>query len=74
MVFQNVYLFRDTIENNIRFGVPDATRDQIVEAARRARCHDFIMALPNGYDTVVEEGGGSLSGGERQRISSRAPS
>ena len=69
MVFQNVYLFRDTIENNIRFGVPDATRDQIVEAARRARCHDFIMALPNGYDTVVEEGGGSLSGGERQRIS-----
>lgn len=69
MVFQNVYLFRDTIENNIRFGVPGATRGQVAEAARRARCHDFIMALPDGYDTVVEEGGGNLSGGERQRIS-----
>lgn len=69
MVFQNVYLFNDTIENNIRFGVPDATREQVVEAAKRARCHDFISALPQGYDTVVEEGGASLSGGERQRIS-----
>jgi len=69
MVFQNVYLFRDTIENNIRFGVHNATHDQVVKAARRARCHDFIMALPDGYNTVVEEGGGSLSGGERQRIS-----
>ena len=69
MVFQNVYLFRDTIENNIRFGAPGATRDRVMEAAKRARCHDFIMALPDGYDTVVEEGGGNLSGGERQRIS-----
>ena len=68
MVFQDVCLFRDTIENNIRFGAPGATRDRVVEAAKRARCHDFIMALPDGYDTVVEEGGGNLSGGERQRI------
>lgn len=69
MVFQNVYLFNDTIENNIRFGRPDATHEEVVEAARRACCHDFIMALPEGYDTALGEGGGTLSGGEKQRIS-----
>jgi len=69
MVFQNVYLFHDTINNNIRFGKPDATMDEIVKAAKQARCHEFIKALPQGYDTVVEEGGSSLSGGEKQRIS-----
>lgn len=69
MVFQDVYLFNDTIENNIRFGVPEATREQVVAAAEAARCHDFIEALPRGYATVLEEGGASLSGGERQRIS-----
>lgn len=69
MVFQNVYLFHDTIENNIKFGNPDATHEQIVEAAKRACCHDFISALPNGYDTVVGESGSTLSGGEKQRIS-----
>ncbi|MBR2834564.1 MAG: ABC transporter ATP-binding protein [Coriobacteriales bacterium] len=69
MVFQNVYLFHDTVENNIRFGVPDATHEQVVEAAKRARCHDFIMELPNGYNTLVEEGGANFSGGEKQRIS-----
>lgn len=69
MVFQNVYLFRDTVRNNIKFGSPDATEKQIISAAKAARCHDFIMALPNGYDTVVGEGGSSLSGGEKQRIS-----
>ena len=69
MVFQNVYLFNDTIRNNIRFGNPEATEDEIIVAAKAARCHDFIMALPNGYDTVVGEGGGTLSGGEKQRIS-----
>lgn len=69
MVFQNVYLFNDTVENNIRFGRPDATREQVVEAAKKACCHDFITALPNGYDTVLGEGGDTLSGGEKQRIS-----
>lgn len=69
MVFQNVYLFHDTIENNIRFGNPDATREQIVEAAKKARCHEFIAELPEGYDTVIGEGGCTLSGGEKQRIS-----
>ena len=69
MVFQNVYLFHDTIQNNICFGMPEATEEQIVAAAKAARCHDFIMALPDGYDTVVGEGGGTLSGGEKQRIS-----
>lgn len=69
MVFQNVYLFRDTIKNNIKFGRPDAADEQIIAAAKAARCHDFIMALPDGYDTVIGEGGSSLSGGERQRIS-----
>lgn len=69
MVFQNVYLFNDTIENNIRFGNPDATHEQVVEAARRAQCHEFITALPEGYETIVGEGGSTLSGGEKQRIS-----
>ena len=69
MVFQNVYLFNDTIRANILFGKPDATEAEMIAAAKKARCHDFITALPNGYDTVVGEGGGTLSGGERQRIS-----
>ena len=69
MVFQNVYLFADTIENNIKFGKPDASHDEVVEAAKRACCHDFIMNLPDGYNTVIGEGGASLSGGEKQRIS-----
>ncbi len=69
MVFQNVYLFADTIENNIKFGRPQATHAEVVEAARKACCADFIEALPDGYDTVIGEGGTSLSGGEKQRIS-----
>lgn len=69
MVFQNVYLFADTIENNIKFGKPDATHEEVVDAARKACCSDFIEALPDGYDTVIGEGGASLSGGEKQRIS-----
>lgn len=69
MVFQSVYLFEDTIENNIKFGVPNATREEVVEAAKKAMCHDFIEALPNGYDTLIGEGGATLSGGEKQRIS-----
>jgi len=68
-VFQNVYLFHDTIANNIRFGQPDAPMEEVIEAAKKACCHDFIMALPDGYDTVIGEGGASLSGGEKQRIS-----
>ncbi len=69
MVFQNVYLFNDTIRNNIKFGKSDATEDEIIEAAKKACCHDFIMVLPEGYDTMIGEGGSSLSGGEKQRIS-----
>ncbi len=69
MVFQSVYLFADTIENNIKFGCPSATHEQVVEVAKKACCHDFISALPDGYDTVIGEGGGTLSGGEKQRIS-----
>ena len=69
MVFQNVYLFHDTVLNNIRFGKPEASMEKVIEAAKQARCHDFIMALPDGYDTIVGEGGSSLSGGEKQRIS-----
>lgn len=69
MVFQNVYLFNDTIRANICFGKPDATEEEMIEAAKKARCHEFITALPQGYDTVVGEGGGTLSGGEKQRIS-----
>lgn len=68
-VFQNVYLFHDTVANNIRFGQPDAPMERVIDAAKRARCHDFIMKLPQGYDTVIGEAGGSLSGGERQRLS-----
>lgn len=68
-VFQNVYLFADTIANNIRFGQEDAPMEKVIEAAKKACCHDFIMALPDGYDTVIGEGGASLSGGEKQRIS-----
>jgi ATP-binding cassette subfamily B protein IrtB len=69
MVFQNVYLFNDTILNNIKFGKPDATDAEVMAAAKKARCHDFIMALPDGYRTIAGEGGGNLSGGEKQRIS-----
>ena len=69
MVFQNVYLFHDSIRNNICFGAPDATEEQMIAAAKAACCHDFITALPDGYDTVVGEGGSSLSGGEKQRVS-----
>lgn len=69
MVFQRVYLFQDTIYNNIAMGRPDATREEVMEAAKKARCYDFIMALPKGFDTVIGEGGESLSGGEKQRIS-----
>lgn len=68
-VFQNVYLFQDTIANNIRFGQPDAPMDKVIEAAKKACCHDFITALPDGYETIIGEGGTSLSGGEKQRIS-----
>lgn len=69
MVFQRVYLFHDTIKNNIRFGKPAATDEELMAAARLARCHEFISALPQGYDTMVTEAGSSLSGGEKQRIS-----
>ena len=69
IVFQNVYLFADTIENNIKFGCPNATHEQVVAAAKAACCDDFIDALPEGYQTVIGEGGASLSGGERQRLS-----
>lgn len=69
MVFQDVYLFHDTIENNIKMGKETATREEVIDAAKKASCHDFIMALPEGYDTMVGEGGSTLSGGEKQRIS-----
>ena len=69
IVFQNVYLFHDTVRANLLFGKPDATEEEMIAAAKKARCHDFILALPNGYDTVLGEGGGTLSGGEWQRIS-----
>ena len=68
-VFQSVYLFEDTIANNIRFGEPQAPMERVIEAAKKAKCHDFIMSLPDGYETVIGEGGASLSGGEKQRIS-----
>ncbi|MBS7526136.1 ABC transporter ATP-binding protein [Fusibacter paucivorans] len=68
MVFQNVYLFNDSILENVRFGRPEATKDEIIEVCKKARCHEFIMALENGYDTIVNESGASLSGGEKQRI------
>lgn len=69
IVFQNVFLFHDTIENNIKFGNPTATHEEVVTAAKRACCHEFIQSLPEGYATIVEENGGNLSGGEKQRIS-----
>lgn len=69
MVFQRVYLFQDTIYNNISMGRPDAAREEVIEAAKKARCYDFIMELPDGFETMVGEGGESLSGGEKQRIS-----
>ncbi len=68
-VFQRTYLFSDTIANNIRFGKPDASMEEVKAVAKKARCYDFIMALPEGFDTVIGEGGATLSGGERQRIS-----
>ena len=68
-VFQSVYLFQDTIANNIRFGQPDAPMDKVIDAAKKACCHDFIMELPDGYETIIGEGGANLSGGEKQRIS-----
>lgn len=68
-VFQRTYLFSDTIANNIKFGKPDSTMEQIVEAAKKARCYDFIMKLPDGFHTIIGEGGATISGGERQRIS-----
>ena len=68
-VFQNVYLFHDTVANNIRFGQPDAPMEKVIEAAKKARCHNFIMRLPQGYETVIGEAGGTLSGGKRQRLS-----
>lgn len=69
MVFQNVYLFHDSIENNIKFGKPDATHEEEVKAAKRVCCDDFIAALPDGYNTIIGEGGSTLSGVEKQRIS-----
>ena len=69
MVFQRVYLFKDTIYNNIAMGRPSATREEVIEAAKKARCYDLIRSLPEGFDTVIGEGGASLSGGEKQRIS-----
>ena len=69
MVFQRVYLFQDTIYNNISMGKPDATEEEVYKAAKKARCYDFIMALPDGFQTVIGEGGATLSGGEKQRIS-----
>ena len=65
---KNTYLFHDTILNNIQFGNPGATREQVIEAAQKAHCHEFIAKMKNGYDTEIGEGGGTLSGGERQRI------
>jgi len=68
-VFQKVYLFADTIENNIKFGNPAASHEEVVKTAQKACCHEFIMSLPDGYGTVIGEGGATLSGGEKQRIS-----
>ena len=68
-VFQDVYLFDDTVKNNIKFGNPNATDEEVIDIAKKAQCHDFIMKLPDGYNTILQEGGSNLSGGERQRIS-----
>lgn len=72
MVFQNVYLFHDTIRANICFGKPDATEEEMITAARAAQCHDFIMELPQGYDTMIGEGGDTLSGGRSSGFPSHA--
>lgn len=69
IVFQDIYLLHDTIANNIRVGKPGASMEEIIAVAKAAQCHEFISALPDGYDTVVGEGGNTLSGGEKQRIS-----
>lgn len=69
VVFQNVYLFKDTIKNNIKFGKQNASDEEIINAAKKAKCHEFIMELENGYDIIIGEGGNTLSGGEKQRIS-----
>ena len=69
MVFQRVYLFQDTVYSNIALGRPDATREEVIEAAKKARCYEFIMELPDGFDTIIGEGGASLSGGQAQRLS-----
>lgn len=69
MVFQKVYLFNDTIKNNILFGNPNASDNEVIDAAIKAHCHEFISKLPNGYDTIIGDGGATLSGGEKQRIS-----
>ena len=69
IVFQNVYLFNDTIINNLTIGKENATKDEVIDACKKARCYDFIMSLPNGFETIVGEGGSNLSGGEKQRIS-----
>ena len=74
MVFQNVYLFQDSVENNIKFGCPEATHEQVVAAARAACCHDFIIALPNGYDTVIGEGGSTPPAGRNSASPSPGPS
>lgn len=68
-VFQDVYLFKDSVANNIRFGKPEASMEEVIETAKKARCHEFIEKLPNGYETILGEKGGTLSGGERQRLS-----
>ena len=73
MVFQDVYLFKDGIINNIRFGNKDATKEEVIAAAKAAHCHEFIEGLPDGYNTVIGEGGATLSGGEKQRISIASP-
>jgi ATP-binding cassette subfamily B protein len=69
LIFQNVYLFNDTVLANLRMGNPDASEVEVIEAAKTARCHDFIMDLPRGYDTVIGEKGARISGGEKQRLS-----
>ena len=69
MVFQKVYLFQDTVYNNIAMGRPEASQEEVIAAAKKARCYEFISKLENGFDTVIGEGGATLSGGERQRIS-----
>ena len=73
MVFQKVYLFADTVENNIKFGCPNATHEEVVAAAKKACCHDFILTLPQGYDTVIGEGGPGLPGGKKSGISLARP-